>query len=154
MKDIDDLESQRVAFVEKIGLITQVDGLPRAAGRIFGLLVWEGAAISFGDLALRLDISRGSVSSGVRLLEERGLIRRTARPGDRHDWFEMVPDPFVALLDGAALRLGRYAADIAASLDDLPADADPVSRIRAYVDFYATLERSLQNAANDLRSRN
>lgn len=151
MKDIDTLDDHRAAFVEKVGLITQADGLTRAAGRIFGLLLWEGTAISFGDLALRLDTSRGSVSSGIRLLEERGLVRRTARAGDRQDWFEMIPDPFTALLESAATRLGRAGADIAATLDRLPPGAEPAPRIHAYVEFYTVLERSLQRAADDLR---
>ena len=148
----DPLDAQRSAFVEKIGLIVQGDGLPRAAGRIFGLLIWEGDAISFGDLASRLDLSRGSVSSGVRLLEDRGLIRRTARPGDRQDWFEMGPDPFPSILDGAAARVARAGADIAASLDTLPDDAPAAPRIRAYADFYATLETCLRDAARQLRT--
>ena len=116
----DDLASQRTAFIEKIGLIAQIDGLPRAAGRVFGLLVWEGEAVAFGELARRLDLSRGSVSSSVRLLEERGVVRRVARTGDRQDWFEMMPDPFSALLEVGAVRIGRAATEIRGTLDDLP----------------------------------
>ncbi len=153
MKDTAELDPRCSAFVEKVGLVTQADGLTRAAGRIFGLLLWEGAAVSFGDLAIRLETSRGSISSGVRLLEERGLIRRIARAGDRQDWFEMTPEPFAALLDGAATRLGRAGAEIATTLDDLPSGAGQTPRIQAYVEFYTTLERNLKRAADDLRGR-
>ena len=147
----DDLASQRTAFVEKIGVIAQIDGLPRAAGRVFGLLVWEGGAVAFGDLARRLDLSRGSVSSSVRLLEERGVVRRVARSGDRQDWFEMMPDPFSALLDTAAVRVGRAGAEIGTTLDALPPDAAPRPRVAAYARFYETLERQLRDTAEALR---
>ena len=147
-----DLAPQRTAFIEKVGLIAQIDGLPRAAGRIFGLLVWDGGAVAFGDLARRLDLSRGSVSSSVRLLEERGVIRRVSRSGDRQNWFEMMPDPFPALLETAAVRIGRAGAEIGTTLDELPPDAGPRPRVEAYARFYETLERRLRDTAEALRA--
>jgi len=65
------------------------------------LLIFDGGQISFGDLAEILQISRGSVSSSSRMLEEFGLIRRTTKPGERQDFFELEDSPYVNLLDRA-----------------------------------------------------
>jgi DNA-binding transcriptional regulator GbsR (MarR family) len=68
-------------FIERVGLIAQVDGLPRIAGRIMGLLVIYGGPFSFAEIAKRLQVSRGSISTNRRLLENLGVIERVARPG-------------------------------------------------------------------------
>ncbi|MDG1076042.1 MAG: ArsR family transcriptional regulator, partial [Planktotalea sp.] len=64
----------RTDFIEKTGLITQAEGLPRIAGRVFGLLIYDGDVVSFGDLATKLQVSRASISTSIRILEERGLV--------------------------------------------------------------------------------
>ncbi|WP_052223745.1 GbsR/MarR family transcriptional regulator [Novosphingobium malaysiense] len=83
-----------VALADNLGLMTEEEGLPRTAGRIFGLLLVSDVPVSFGDLAERLSVSRGGVSSNTRLLIEMGLIERVAPetgPG-RQDWFQVPAD--------------------------------------------------------------
>lgn len=75
------IQEVRSEFIEKIGLQSQTDGFPRIAGRVLGLLVWDGEALAFSDLAEQLQVSRGSISTATRILEERRLIRRIAKPG-------------------------------------------------------------------------
>ena len=144
----------RDRFVEKAGLIAQGGDMPRTAGRVFGLLIWEGEPVAFGALAERLGVSRGSVSASVRLLEERGVVRRTAKPGDRGDWFELMPDPFASLLDVAATGTARAGGAIEDTLAELPPGAADVRRrVEAYATFYRTLQSALADAARTLRAR-
>jgi len=84
-------------FIEMMGLRFQDQQMPRIAGRLFGLLLLEGGPFSFGELADRLQVSRGSISSNARLLDDIGLIERVAKPGDRQDYYRIVPDGFVSL---------------------------------------------------------
>ena len=63
-------EQVRSDFIEKVGVIVQSEGFPRIAGRVLATLVYDGERVSFGALADRLEVSRGSISSSVRLLEE------------------------------------------------------------------------------------
>lgn len=84
-------------FVETMGLRFQDQQMPRIAGRLFGLLLLEGGPFSFGELADRLQVSRGSISTNARLLENIGLVERVAKPGDRQDYYRIVPDGFVSL---------------------------------------------------------
>ena len=64
----------RAEFIEKIGVIAQSEGLPRIAGRVLAMLLYDGEKVSFGQLADALQVSRGSISSGVRMLESQQLI--------------------------------------------------------------------------------
>lgn len=69
-------------------------------GRIFArLLLDEGHGVSAAQFVGELGISRGSVSTAVRRLEQAGFIRRTRRPGSRADWFFMAPDVWEGFLE-------------------------------------------------------
>src|SRR5215210_2205664 len=73
------MDAQTVNFVERMGLSLEADGLPRIAGRIFGLLLVSEEARSLDDLASELRVSKGSASTNARLLEQRGLLERACR---------------------------------------------------------------------------
>ncbi len=103
-KNIKEIRSE---FIEKIGMIVQNDGLPRIAGRLLGMLVWDGDAVSFSDLAAHLQVSRGSISTATRILEERRLIKRVAKPGQRQDYFQLADNPYAKMLETVAVGLNR-----------------------------------------------
>ena len=94
-------------FIEEMGLLTESEGLPRIAGRIMGLLIIEDEAVGFSELSARLKVSRASVSTNTRLLETLGIIERTARVGERQDFFQISTNPYLRFLQGASDRLSR-----------------------------------------------
>ena len=79
-------------LVERMGLHWELEGLPRIAGRIFGLLMLQPDACAIGEIAERLGVSKASVSVDARRLERLGLIQRVGRPGDRRDYYAIAPD--------------------------------------------------------------
>jgi DNA-binding transcriptional regulator GbsR (MarR family) len=79
-------------FVEELGLLWEQDGLPRTAGKIVGLLLVEDREFDSEELARRLQVSRGSVSTNARLLQIRGMLRPTSRPGDRRTYYQATND--------------------------------------------------------------
>jgi len=93
----DDIVNQ---FIEQMGMISQGDGLPRIAGKIIGLLLIENGPFSFGEITERLGVSRGSVSTNTRLLENLRLIDRVSKMGERGDYFQLAQDPYAKLLQG------------------------------------------------------
>lgn len=138
-------------FIEKVGQIAQRDGLPPTAGRLFGLLVFSGDAISFSDLAEMLNVSRGNISSSSRLLEDRGLIRRITKPGDRQDYFQLEDNPYKDMMQGIAQDVSRAGDEIAAMLEKLPEDADgPKQRLGDYLQFYLALGEAVKDTARKL----
>jgi DNA-binding transcriptional regulator GbsR (MarR family) len=79
-------------FVEGMGLFFESEGGPRIAGRLFAHLLLQEEPQSLDALAEDLRVSKASISTNARLLEERGLLERVSRPGDRRDYYIAAPD--------------------------------------------------------------
>ncbi len=154
MSEDQSIERIRGEFIEKTGMISQAEGLPRIAGRVFGMLIFDGEAVSFGDLATRLQVSRASISTSIRLLEERGLVKRLTKAGDRQDYFQLATNPYATMFDGILKRTRATREDIAQTIDSLPQDAEAVSRLTAYADFYASTEAAVHLALQQLNAAN
>ncbi len=85
LEQLDALEQQVVnVFVDGVRVL----GLPRSIGEIYGLLFISPEPLSLDDLARRLNISKGSVSQGLRSLKSLGAIREAAGITDRRTHFE------------------------------------------------------------------
>lgn len=150
MSDDPTFDSVRVDFIENTGLISQAEGLPRIAGRVFGMLIYDGKVVSFGELATRLQVSRASISTSIRILEERGLVKRVTKPGERQDFFQLATNPYVTMLEGIQKRNRSIQADISGTINSLPKDADAVGRLTAYANFYASLDAAVSVALSEL----
>jgi DNA-binding transcriptional regulator GbsR (MarR family) len=127
-------------FVERLGLVAQADGLPRIAGRIMGFLVIHGGPFSFAELAEQLQVSRGSISTNTRLLENLGVIERVTRPGDRQDYFQIRARPYVELMRGVQGRLKKANQAVSDAQSKLPDDwSDAQARLADLGAFYSSL---------------
>lgn len=82
--------------------MTQVLGLQRSLGEIYGLLFATPQPLSFQEIAERLKLSKGSVSQGLRFLRSIGAVRPVLVPGDRREFFE--PETELRALVGGILR--------------------------------------------------
>lgn len=126
-------------FIERYGMAAEQDGLPRTAGRMLALLIVEGGPFSFSELAERLQVSRGSVSTNTRLLEQFGVIERVAKPGDRQDYFKIVADPWVRLLEAWTERQAKTEKIAESLLNDAAAlSGDSRKRVGAFLSFVRT----------------
>ena len=65
-------------------------GAPRSVAAIYGIVFASPEPLCFADVEARLDISKGSVSQGLRVLREIGAVKVVAGNGDRRDYF--APD--------------------------------------------------------------
>lgn len=61
--------------------------LPRSLGEIYGLLYSSEEPLAFDDLVTRLELSKGSVSEGLRLLRSLGAVTLVPVPDSRKDHF-------------------------------------------------------------------
>lgn len=125
------------AFVEHMGRVAQSDGLPRIAGRLFGFLIIHAGPCSLGDLAGHLAVSRASVSTNARLLEQLGVLERVSRPGDRQDYYQLHPAPYPALMRGVVERNREARSGVARARSALPESWDEArGRLEALETFY------------------
>jgi len=138
----------RERFIEQMGIVAQGDGVPRIAGRMMGLMIFDGRPYSFSELATELQVSRGSVSTNARVLERQGIIERTAIPGDRQDYFHLAESPYEAILNGALARSRRAREIIGRTVDALPATGQsaPKRRLQDFGAFYSTIIEALESA--------
>jgi len=68
--------------------LAQVVGLPKSVGQIYGLLYISVEPLSLDAVAVRLDISKGSASQGLKFLRSTGAIRLAELDGSRSDRYE------------------------------------------------------------------
>jgi len=125
-------------FIEGLGLSVQQDGLPRIAGRMLALFIVHGGPFSFSELAERLQVSRGSVSTNARILRQLGFIERLAMPGDRQDYYRLSDEPYARLLEGYVERVRARIALVEGLRAALPpAQRDARQRLGRMRDFYS-----------------
>jgi len=91
-------------FVERMGLMLETEGLSRIAGRLVGFLMVHPEAYSLDELAEQLKVSKASISTNARHLEEHRVLERTSNPGDRRDYYRMKPDVWQGMLRTAQNR--------------------------------------------------
>jgi DNA-binding transcriptional regulator GbsR (MarR family) len=116
-------------FVERMGLMMEAEGLPRIAGRVFGFLLVNEGAFSLDELAERLQVSKASISTNARLLEQHGMLERTSAPGDRRDFYQMGPDAWERMLRAAQRRWEDLRQALTEAAAALPEDME-VGRTR------------------------
>lgn len=80
--DVVAFEAQVVEFfVDAAGIL----GVPKSVAAIYGVVFASPTPLSFADVEARLDISKGSVSQGLRVLREIGAIKETDEGGQTAD---------------------------------------------------------------------
>ncbi|GAB3671358.1 GbsR/MarR family transcriptional regulator [Salinisphaera aquimarina] len=112
------------AFIERMGLSAQADGLPRIAGRMLGYFIIHGGPASLAQLAIDLQVSRASVSTNARILSGLGVLEATAVPGDRQDYYRLAEQHYLRMLEGYVERMGTLRDSLARAERDLPDDWD------------------------------
>ncbi len=132
-------------FVEEVGLMFELIGLPRMAGRIFGwLLISQPPHQSSGELAEVLQASKGSISSMTRLLIQLGLIERLPLPGDRRDFFQIKPHAWSQLHEQQLARIAAFRKLSERGLDLLKNQSpESQQRLREMYDYHAFWEQEL-----------
>lgn len=89
-------------FIEAVGQHTEMFGLPRIAGRTFGLLLIAPRPLALEEIAEILKVSRASVSINTRIGIATGFLRMWSVPGDRRKFYvfsEHAFEHWASLLD-------------------------------------------------------
>lgn len=86
-QDVVAFEEQVVGFFVSAADIL---GVPKSVAAIYGIVFASAEPLSFADIEVRLDISKGSVSQGLRVLREIGALKEVSSDSERVGRF--VPD--------------------------------------------------------------
>lgn len=140
-------DTARSGFIDRMGSITHGEGMPRVSGEIFAMLVYDGEPIAFGEIAKSLGVSRATVSTSIRLLEDRGMVRRSKKPGNRQDYFQLADDAYLTMMKFVLLGMSRAQSVIDETISAVPQDdEDRRRRLEDYAGFYAQLGESMTEA--------
>ena len=125
-------------FADEVGMVLSGMGLPTAFGKLMGwLLICDPPQQTSTQLVEALDLSKGSVSTGMRALEQLGMVRRVPVRGRGHA-YEMLPDALVRTVDARRLYLTIHdvmqkGIEVLGGDEQLPR----AQRLRVTRDFYA-----------------
>lgn len=78
----------RTTFIEALGRIYALYGLPDIFGRIYGVLFLSDRPLGLEDIAEELGVSKSTVSNNIRILEGVGNARKVWVKGSRRDYYE------------------------------------------------------------------
>lgn len=84
------MNSEKLSYIEELGIFFEQLGMTRMAGRVFGyLIVSDQSEVSFEDIRRTLEASKGSISGTTKQLIAIGFIEPLTKPGDRKTYFRI-----------------------------------------------------------------
>ncbi|WP_203911944.1 GbsR/MarR family transcriptional regulator [Rhizocola hellebori] len=128
-------------------------GMPPAYGRLLGwLLICDPPQQTSAQLGEALGLSKGSVSSGMRMLERSDMVQRVPTPGRGHA-YEMLPDALVRATDPAVkFAFMRDVMQRGLSLLD-ENESTRAERLRVSRDFYGFIAEKLPSLMEEFRQK-
>ena len=101
------MSPEEAEFVDRLGLFMEMLGGPRTMGRIYGwLLICDPPQQSLTQLAGTLSVSKASVSTVARQLQEGGMIERLPSSTRQHV-YRVTPGGFSSVLSTQLSRMKR-----------------------------------------------
>ncbi len=145
------MSPEEAEFVDRLGLFMELLGGSRTMGRVYGwLLICDPPKQSLTELAQTLSVSKASVSTVARQLQEGGLIERLPSSTRQHQ-YRLTPGGFSSVLSAqlSRMKFGIDAADFGLSLLD-ETRAEQRERLEDFRDF---CEFSAQDYRDELMQR-
>ena len=83
----DQLSSARDHFIQGMSRISSFWGFPRAMGAIYGAIYLSPEPLSLDEMVVRVNVTKGAVSTNVRQLERLGMVHKHIQLGSRKDFY-------------------------------------------------------------------
>src|SRR5512140_3194489 len=144
-----DVEGQaRTRFIQALSRIAHFWGFPKAMGAAYAAIYLSPQPLSLDAIVERVGVTKGGLSSHLRMLERIGIIHREGQLGDRKDYFVADTDFWGAIrrilqererreFDRALRAVG----DCLALLDTVPKAGRDDPLLAFYRDRLATMKR-------------
>ncbi|MCO1659803.1 GbsR/MarR family transcriptional regulator [Pseudonocardia humida] len=133
------MDEDENAFVDRLGLFFETLGAPRTMGRLYGrLMICEPAHQSLTELSIALGVSKASVSTVIRMMQEGGMVERLPTATRRHH-YRITPGGFARVVEVqlSRMRAGIDAAEYGLSLlrPDQTEQRDRIEEFRDLCEF-------------------
>ena len=149
-KTVEDIQND---FIDVSGEISERYGLTRVAGALKGLMLLSRQPVSLDEMAERLEVSKASISTNIRVLERFKVVRRVFNRGDRKNYYELRGNDLWEIeteviktvmqdeLSSLASHLKKLRADLEASEEGDADEHDFLARRLAEIDDYLDAAR-------------
>jgi DNA-binding MarR family transcriptional regulator len=129
-------------FVDRMGLFFETIGATRTMGRLYAwLMICEPPQQSLSELATALSVSKASVSTVARQLQEGGMVERLPSAARQHR-YRITPGGFTHVLNVQLTLMGSgaQAADFGLQLlgDDRAEQRERLQDFRDFCEFSAS----------------
>lgn len=139
-------------YAEEVGVALAPMGTTPAFGTLLGwLLVCEPSAQTSAQLGEAVGLSKASVSTGMRALEQSGLVRRVPAAGRGHA-YEIHDDAFVRAIDPTA-KMRAFLDVLDRGLEVVGDDPERARRLQRSRDFYAFMIERVPALMEEFRAR-
>jgi HTH-type transcriptional regulator, glycine betaine synthesis regulator len=86
------LESAEVEIINLFVQFARAFGQPRSVAEIYGLIFASHLPLPMDAFIERLNLSKGSASQGLKILQDLGAVRTVYVPGDRRTHYEATTE--------------------------------------------------------------
>jgi DNA-binding transcriptional regulator GbsR (MarR family) len=149
-------------FTQGLSQISRFWGFPKGMGAIFGVLYLSPTALSLDEIVQETGLTKGAVSTEVRVLARMGLVHRSTKLGDRKDYYSAESDFYAAIRSILQERQNsefdraiRSVKDTLTAMDENWVDDEEwnfvYARVQALQDFFDAID-SLTKAVIKLES--
>jgi DNA-binding transcriptional regulator GbsR (MarR family) len=149
-------------FTQGLSQISRFWGFPKGMGAIFAVLYLSPTALSLDEIVRETGLTKGAVSTEVRVLARMGLVHRSTKLGDRKDYYSAETDFYAAIRSILQERQNsefdraiRSVKDTLEALKENRDDSDEwkfvYTRVQALQDFFDAID-SLTRAVIKLES--
>ena len=155
------LEAELLA-ADAIGDVIEHWGFRKALGRIWTVLYLHTEPLASSDLAERLSMSAGAVSTTLSELQRWGVARRVWKPGERKEFFEAETD-FWKMISKVVSERERFlaesvkerleqAAEIAHLAPKTPRSKHLIERVKRLLSFASVAQTVLDSFIHSQRA--
>ena len=93
----DTLTKIKKDFTEGLSQISRFWGFPKGMGAIFAVLYLSPAPLSLDEIVAETGLTKGAISTEIRMLARIGLVHRSTKLGDRKDYYAAETDFYAAI---------------------------------------------------------
>lgn len=148
------IDKLKQEFTEGLSQISRFWGYPKGMGAIFAVLYLSPAPLSLDHIVQQSGLTKGAVSTEIRTLARMGLVHRSARLGDRRDYYAAETNFYTSirsiLKERQNVEFDRAIRTLRSTLEkfeggDVSGDAAEIhfmyERLRALQEFFDALDR-------------
>jgi DNA-binding transcriptional regulator GbsR (MarR family) len=139
-------------FTQGLSQISRFWGFPKGMGAIFAVLYLSPSSLSLDEIVKETGLTKGAVSTEVRVLARMGLVHRSTKLGDRKDYYEAETDFYTAIRsilqerqNSEFDRAVRSVKDTLTTMDENWVEDDEwhfvYERVQALQDFFDAIDK-------------